>query len=261
MIIKSYSILVVDDQDDIREMIAYQLQAIGYTVQTATNGIEALNRLSAFKPDLIILDITMPQMNGIEFYQKICNNDGIPKYQVVMHTARAQLEELFLDFHVAGFLTKPVNLDELLSEINLVLKVQNRQRDSLTGRKIIKKILIVEDDKDEYLKIQTVFENSGYQIDNTNTGVNAILKTINAPPDVVLTKLKLKDISGDILALRLKTMARTTDIISILYVNSVNATPEIVVIFDTIKAKTGVEDFVIIKDPQDLLDAVDKLLR
>ena len=261
MTVKSYSVLVIDDQDDLREMVAYQLQALGYIVQTASNGIVALSRLKSFTPDVIILDVSMPKMDGITFYKQICDNNDKPKYPVIVHTARIELSQFFLDFNVDGFLSKPANIDELLKEVDLVIKKKNRQKDPKTGFKSIKEIFIVEDDKDEYLKIHSVFEKSGYKISNANNGVNAILKMLKTPTDVVLTKLGLKDISGDILALRLKTLARTSDIITVVYINSSFVGQDANTVLEKIKDKTGIVDFVKYMDVSELLEAVDKALR
>ena len=261
MKIKTYSVLVIDDQDDLREMVAYQLQALGYIVQTASNGIEALKRLVTFTPDVIILDVSMPKMDGITFYKQICDNNDKPKYSVIVHTARVELSQFFLDFHVEGFLSKPANIDELLREVDLVIKKKNRQKDPKTGIKSIKEIFIVEDDKDEYLKIHSVFEKSGYKVNNANNGVSTILKMLKSPADVVLTKLSLKDISGDVLALRLKTLARTSDIITIVYMNSSLLSQSANIIHEKLKDKTGIEDLVKYVDERDLLEAVDKALR
>lgn len=260
MAIKTYSILVIDDQDDIKEMISYQLQALGYVVKTASNGIEGLESLRTFTPDLIILDINMPKMDGIAFYREICDKDNMPKYSVIVHTARIELAQFFLDFNVDGFLSKPADINELLKEVNLVLKRKSRQKDPLTGDKNIKNIFIIEDDKDEYLKIQTAFKKSGYKIDNSNSGVEAILKMLDNPPDVVLTKLGLKDIPGDVIALRLKTFARTSDAHTIVYINNESVSLNFNTVQDKISQKTGVAELIRYNNGKDLLDAVDRIL-
>lgn len=89
-------ILVIDDESDLREMVQYQFQARGFEVISAANGLEGLDRLKEVTPDLIILDMNMPKMGGLEFYQKICDQNARPKYPVLVLTARANLDQLNL---------------------------------------------------------------------------------------------------------------------------------------------------------------------
>jgi len=178
----------------------------------------------------------------------------------LVHTARIELAQFFLDFNVDGFLSKPADINELLKEINLILKRKERQKDPFTGDKNIKNIFIIEDDKEEYLKIQTAFKKSGYQIDNSNSGVDAILKVLNHPPDVVLTKLGLKDIPGDVIALRLKTFARTSETRTIVYVNNESVSLNFGAVQEQMSQKTGIRQLIRYTTAQDLLEAVDRVL-
>ena len=65
-------ILIIDDEIDLTQMMGFQFKAKGFEVQTAPDGLAGLECVASFKPDLIILDINMPRMGGIEFYSKIC---------------------------------------------------------------------------------------------------------------------------------------------------------------------------------------------
>src|ERR1039458_9621785 len=96
-------ILVIDDEEDLRENLKYVLEKNGYVVKLASDGIKGLEVLESYSPDLIILDLNMPHMGGIEFYQKICVRD-LPIYPVFVLTARANMEKFFKDFNVDGFM-------------------------------------------------------------------------------------------------------------------------------------------------------------
>ena len=116
------TILVIDDDIDLQQLVKIAIKTKGYTIETANNGLEALVKLETVTPDLIILDMNMPKMGGLEFYQRICDQTSRPKYPVLVLTARANMESLFKDFNVEGFMAKPFEIDELLNNVDTILK-------------------------------------------------------------------------------------------------------------------------------------------
>ncbi|MFH1394746.1 MAG: response regulator [Candidatus Omnitrophota bacterium] len=117
---KEKTILLIDDEADFVEMIKFQLEAEGYVVVTANDGKEGLLKLKQIKPDLIVLDINMPNMGGLEFYNKIFTPHGRTKYPVLIVTARLNLEEIFKEIEVEGFLSKPFEINHLIAEIKRI---------------------------------------------------------------------------------------------------------------------------------------------
>lgn len=115
-------ILIIDDEADLTQMIGFQFTSKGFEVQTAGDGVEGLEKLKKFRPDLIILDMNMPRMGGIEFYSKICGPDGKPMYPVLVLTARANVQGLFKDLEIDGFMIKPFEIDQLITEVELIIK-------------------------------------------------------------------------------------------------------------------------------------------
>ena len=87
----SRTVLLIDDEVDLQQLVKITLKTKGYTIETANNGLEGLAKLENLKPDLIILDMNMPKMGGLEFYQKICAGGSHPKYPVLVLTARARI--------------------------------------------------------------------------------------------------------------------------------------------------------------------------
>ena len=111
------TILVVDDDRLAVELAKHNLEACGYAVLTAPNGQEALERLKSKIPDLIILDVQMPDMNGYTF---IIEKDKIPEYvniPVVMLTASNETEPLFRRHRVKEYLIKPVKPQDLVDKV------------------------------------------------------------------------------------------------------------------------------------------------
>lgn len=118
---ESKTILLLEDNNDLVELIKSCLVAYGFDVVTGNDGVEGLEILKKLKPDLIILDVNMPKMNGMDFYTRILTDLGRPKYPVIVLTARDELEKIFKDIEVDGFMAKPFDMKELLKKIDSIL--------------------------------------------------------------------------------------------------------------------------------------------
>ena len=114
-------ILLIDDEKDILLTIGDFLNINGYTILTATNGEEALRQLEGNKPDLLILDINMPKMNGLAFLTAVQANPEWADIPVYVFTGRANMEQYFEEVRVAGFMAKPCLPDKLLTDIKNIL--------------------------------------------------------------------------------------------------------------------------------------------
>lgn len=117
-------ILLVDDEPDILEIVGYNLKNEGYSVYTACNGIEAVKSAKKITPNLILLDIMMPEMDGIEACEKIRTVKSLENTLIAFLTARNE------DYsHVAGFdagaddyITKPIKPKVLISKVKSLLR-------------------------------------------------------------------------------------------------------------------------------------------
>ena len=119
------TILVVDDEKAICELVKALLEPEGFKIFMTHNGEDGLKLLQSMIPDLIILDMNMPKMSGIEFYSKIAKpNDATPLIPVLVLTGRGNMKSMFEGFHVGGFLSKPFNASEL---IEMVKKIVNKE--------------------------------------------------------------------------------------------------------------------------------------
>lgn len=117
-------ILIVDDTETMRLYEHMLLSGQGYELDMAENGLEALEKIKANKPDLVLLDIMMPQMNGIECCRQIKSDDETREIKVVMVTTKSEYEKVKEAF-AAGcddYVTKPINRVELLSKLKELLK-------------------------------------------------------------------------------------------------------------------------------------------
>jgi two-component system alkaline phosphatase synthesis response regulator PhoP len=116
-------ILAVDDDDLIRRLVQFNLQRAGYRVTPARDGLEALEQIEQERPDLVLLDVNMPRLDGIELLRRLRADPGTATLPVVMLTAKAQDEDI-LEGKRSGadyYLTKPFSPTELLAVVQEVL--------------------------------------------------------------------------------------------------------------------------------------------
>ncbi|MFH0984326.1 MAG: response regulator [Candidatus Omnitrophota bacterium] len=114
-------ILLVDDEKELREGLAILLWAKGFEVFSAGDGEEGLNVAREVKPDLILLDVMMPKMDGYTFAKQIKNEDSIRDTPIIVVTAKDKMEDVFQLEGVKGYLVKPFGIGNLLFKIKEIL--------------------------------------------------------------------------------------------------------------------------------------------
>ena len=149
-----YKILLVDDEPDVLEFIEYNLKREGYTVYVTQNGKDAIKKAKEVDPHLILLDVMMPEMDGIETCEEIRKDPGLQDTIIAFLTARGEDYSQIAGFEAGGddYITKPIKPKVLVSRIKALLKRYNdkskeKQEDSTTIIKM-KDIVI---DKEKYL--------------------------------------------------------------------------------------------------------------
>ena len=117
-------ILLVDDEPDILEIISYSLKNAGYNVYTAKNGIEAVKQTEKIEPHLIILDVMMPEMDGIEACEIIRNTQKIKNTLITFLSARGEDYSQIAGFNAGAddYITKPIKPKILLSKVKSLLR-------------------------------------------------------------------------------------------------------------------------------------------
>ena len=119
-----HKVLVVDDEEPILELLQYNLEKAGYEVMTATDGLKALDLAKTFLPDLVLLDIMMPGMDGVETCRHLRQLPGLEKTFVIFLTARAEeySEVAAFDVGADDYITKPIKPRALMSRIQAVFR-------------------------------------------------------------------------------------------------------------------------------------------
>ncbi len=127
----SHKILLVDDEKDILEFLSYNLKKESFDVRTAINGEQAIEEAKEFKPDLIILDVMMPEMDGITTCSEIKKISDFKDVLILFLTARSEEYSELAGFEAGAddYVTKPIKPKLLISRIKALLK-RNKKKDS-----------------------------------------------------------------------------------------------------------------------------------
>lgn len=132
MTTKAHKVMVVDDEPDILELLTYNLEKEGYEVKTATNGKKAVALAQSFQPELILMDIMMPVMDGVEACRQIREMPDMRNTFIIFLTARSEeySEVAAFDNGADDYLTKPIKPRALMSRINAIFRRESQKNAS-----------------------------------------------------------------------------------------------------------------------------------
>jgi DNA-binding NtrC family response regulator len=194
------TILVVDDNEDLLETFAMILKRRGFCVQTADNGASAVDRFKEQSFDVTLMDIVMPELNGVEAFKKIKKIQ--PGASIILMTAYSE-EELIQtakDEGVSQIIHKPIRIDQLIELINEAAASHP--------------ILVVDDDTDICETLTKVLELQGYEVLTAGSGEEAVIITQEKACQIAFIDVKLPNIDGLETLLRLKEI--NPDILTIM---------------------------------------------
>ncbi|SRR6056297_2469674 len=148
----NYKILLVDDEPDVLEFMTYNLKSAGYQVYSTQNGKEAIRKAKEIEPHLILLDVMMPEMDGVETCEQLRNQAELQRTIIAFLTARGEDYSQIAGFEAGGddYITKPIKPKVLLSRIKALLK---RYQNESINEKIPEMIIKTSDlviDKEKY---------------------------------------------------------------------------------------------------------------
>ena len=125
-----YRILVVDDEEDILELLKYNLQKEGYDVKTAANGVKAVEIAKSYVPDLVVLDIMMPNQDGVETCRQLRENPDLNHTYILFLTARAEEYSEIAAFDVGAddYIVKPIKPRALMSRISALFRRKRTEK-------------------------------------------------------------------------------------------------------------------------------------
>ena len=123
-------ILIVDDEKDIAELISYNLEKEGFFVLKAYDGEAALRKVKAQKPDLIILDLMLPEISGLDVCKAVRNSSETANIPIIMLTAKAEeIDKIIgLDMGADDYITKPFGIKELIARVRAMLRRRDNNK-------------------------------------------------------------------------------------------------------------------------------------
>ena len=181
----AYKILLVDDEPDILEIISYSLESAGYKVYKANNGLEAIEIAKKIIPDLIIMDLMMPKMNGIEACEQIRKSNNLKDVIITFLSARSEDFSKIAGFEAGAddYITKPIKPKVLLSKLKALLRRKNSEQDQA--------IIHIND---------LIIDRSKYTVELKGIAISLprkefeLLYLLTSSPNTVFTRSKILDV-------------------------------------------------------------------
>ena len=176
-------VLVVDDEPNIRDLLSASLRFAGHQVATAANGTDAINMITDTKPDIVLLDVMLPDISGFGVTKKI-RGMGI-EVPILFLTARDDTEDKITGLTVGGddYVTKPFSLDEIMARISAIMR--RTSKDGQDGSMITVGELSINEDAHEV--------NVGAQVVDLSPTEYQLLRYLATNPNRVLTKAQILD--------------------------------------------------------------------
>ncbi len=171
---KQATILVVDDDDGIRSLLRQVLGDAGYNVEEASNGKMAIASIRTVRPDLILLDVMMPEMNGFDVAAIVKNDPQTMDIPIIILSI-VQDKARGFRIGVDRYLTKPIDTNQLFSEIGSLLE-QGKSR---------KKVMVVDEDNVTIRTLADVLHAKGYQVVESD-GKELVAKAVATQPDIII---------------------------------------------------------------------------
>ncbi|MCJ8282977.1 MAG: response regulator [Rivularia sp. ALOHA_DT_140] len=169
------TILVVDDDANIRELLRQSLQNQDYAVKEAINGLDAISQIKNEKPDLIILDVMMPQINGFDT-AAIIKNDPLTMDIPIIMLSIFEDKERGYRLGIDRYMTKPIESSKLMNEIGLLLSQGTSA----------KKVLVVDTTASTLLTLSEILKAQGYNVVEASNGQECIEKAVSVKPDMII---------------------------------------------------------------------------
>ncbi len=176
-------ILVVDDEPNIRRFIQHELTIRGHQVIEATGGKEALDMARKHHPDLITLDIMMPDLNGLDVTAVLKNNPDTKKIPILIISVFEDRQKAF-QLGVNDYLTKPISIDGLMKRVNFL--IVNSQ----------KNILVADDDENLTRSLSYELEKRGFIVQTAHSGKQVLAALTQNRPDLMLLDINMPEMNG-----------------------------------------------------------------
>ncbi len=198
--------MVVDDDQDLAKLIKLNLEKYGYEVEVTFTAREGLEKAREIRPDLLLLDILMPEINGLETLEILRNDLKLQNIPVILISAVGGLHiDEGLRLGAIHCFTKPIDYDELMGKIDHIIY-------SMQSVENTREILIVDDNWDLVNMLKALFQSRGFTPQIALNGVKALEIIQEKKPHVILLDLFMPEMDGFSLLKQLKKREETRDI-------------------------------------------------
>jgi DNA-binding response OmpR family regulator len=225
-------VLIVEDEGNMRTMLALELESAGYQVFQAEDGEAAFQIAKCVKPDLIISDILMPQMDGNQLMKKLRDSEFGKHIPFIVMTARGQMQDYFEMLEVDDFIAKPFDAEDLLTRVGRVLEKVKKKKQATAGdgKETMssgkKKVLILDDDAAVYDKFEKILTANGYEVNVVKTVPECLDSAVLFKPNMVVLRFLLEGMNGDKLVGLMKGMPHIKDVPLVVYSQKVRGWEE-----------------------------------
>lgn len=181
------TILVVDDEASIRELLRQELEAKGYRIYEAVDGLDALKKIKQLQPDLITLDVMMPKMNGFDAAAVLKNDPATANIPIIILSI-VEDETRGYRIGVDRYLHKPLNTDHLFAEIETLLEQGGSK----------KKVLVVDENQQAVRTLSEVLQAQGYTVMEALNDQELLDKAMQDRPDMIIVNSVLSERHADL---------------------------------------------------------------
>ncbi len=222
-------LLVVDDDANIRQLVRQELEPLGYTIHEASDGMAALAQLRTLRPDAILLDLSMPALNGFEVTAILKNTPHSAGIPIVIVSALDE-QPRALSMGADGYVTKPIRFETLIESLEQAIAaraqqpVGNLQNQPVDLEGLLQLlpaedcvaapplVLVVEDDDGVRSLLRQELESRGYGVREARNGREALSQIAESPPDLITLDILMPEMDGFELARQLQSHPATARI-------------------------------------------------
>ncbi len=216
-------ILVVEDEPDLSLVITERLKSVGYDVSCANNGRAALEHIKSNKPDLIISDVLMPELDGFGLFKALKQNPETAKIPVIILTARGKMSDTFTSLGVTDFLAKPFDAQTLLNTVaksfstESVRLAPNPETPKPKPTSARKKALIAGSDEMIIRSMSSQLKEKDYFVETTTDCLQVFSKIENFLPNLFFLEIPTEDIAAKDVVTVIRGLPHTDKLPILLY--------------------------------------------
>lgn len=177
-------ILIIDDDPVVTLMLRSNLEKSGYSVVSAGDGQEGLSMFTSEKPDLIVLDILMPKMDGYTFVQEFKKIGSLQATPIIILTSVESMQDIFAIEGINDYIVKPFQVEGLLRKIEKHLSTPR------------KRVLVVDDAEEVTGLIEGILADRGYSVRTANNGIDGLTMAKKDSPDLIILDVMMPKLDG-----------------------------------------------------------------